>query len=185
MTQAPAGAIKMLPDGRMLVAGIRYGGRDLVGDTFTKATDLGAARSFVGMPVYYDHAQRGIKSQIGHVTAYEATDQGIDFVVELDRNHKYKAAIERLYAEKALGGTTGALSHLVVRNGGELKRWIVGELSLSPTPAEPRTLPSTKATPEASPEASTDATAGDVARLLAQTHTDVLAYRLRSRYPKQ
>jgi hypothetical protein len=184
MAQASTAEIKMLPDGRLLVPGIRYGGRDLVGDTFTKATDLGAARSFVGMPVYYDHAQRGIKSQIGHVSAYEATDQGIDFYVELDRNHKYKAAIERLYAEKALGGTTGALSHLVVREGGELKRWIVGELSVSPTPAEPRTLPSTKATAEAISEALTGAVDGELARRLAQTYYTLLAYRLRSRYPK-
>lgn len=183
LAMAPAGEIKMLPDGRLLVKGIRYGGHDLVGDTFTKSTDLGASRSFVGMPVYYDHAQRGIKSQIGHVAAYEATDEGIDFLVELDRNHKYKATIERLYQAKALGGTTGALSHLVVREGGELKRWIVGELSVSPTPAEPRNLlSSTKAAAEATPEASTDAAGGELARMLAHVTIGPLTYRLRRRY---
>jgi hypothetical protein len=184
MAQAPTAEIKMLADGRLLIPGIRYGGRDLVGDTFTKSTDLGMARSFVGMPVYYDHAQRGIKSQIGHVAAYQPTDDGIDFYVELDRSHKYKATIERLYSEKALGGTTGALPHLVVREGGELKRWILGELSVSPTPAEPRNIPGTQAPTKAAPEASQGAAGGELARVLAATTNGFLAYRLRSRYGK-
>jgi hypothetical protein len=38
--------------------GIVYGGQDLNGDLFTKATDLGDTRRFVGTPVYYDHGRR-------------------------------------------------------------------------------------------------------------------------------
>ncbi len=35
--------------------GVVYGGRDLQHETFTRDTDFGGSRSFVGMPVYYDH----------------------------------------------------------------------------------------------------------------------------------
>lgn len=137
--QAPVGEIKMLADYRMRIKGVVYGAHDLEGDTFVKSTDLGAERSFVGMPVFYDHAQRGIKSQIGKVVAFEYADDGIDFDVELDRHKKYARTVLALYANKALGGSSGALGHLVVREGGELKRWIMGELSLTPTAMEPRT----------------------------------------------
>lgn len=137
--QAPVGEIKMLADYRMRIKGVVYGGRDLEGDKFVKATDLGAERSFVGMPVFYDHAQRGIKSQIGKVVAFEYADDGIDFDIELDRHRKYARTVLALYENKALGGSSGALGHLVVREGGELKRWIMGELSLTPTAMEPRT----------------------------------------------
>lgn len=136
---APVGEVKAITDARLRVRGIVYGGRDLVGDTFTPETDLGASRSFVGMPVYYDHAMGGIKSQIGTVVAYEFHDDGIDFDVELDKHKRYVETVLRLARAKALGGSTGALPHLVVREGGVIKRWIAGELSLTPTAAEPRT----------------------------------------------
>lgn len=139
---APGGAVKAIDPGNPYLIhgpGIVRGGRDLVGDTFTKATDHGFARSPIGMPVYYDHAQRGIKSQIGTVTGYEDEGDYIDFTIELDRRHKYINEVLQLEDQKALGLSSGAVGHLVVRQQGELKRWIVGELSLTPTPAEPRT----------------------------------------------
>jgi hypothetical protein len=39
-----------------------------------------------------------------------------------------------------LGYSTGSVAHLVERLEGNIKRWPVYELSLTPTPAEPRTL---------------------------------------------
>jgi len=45
-----------------------------------------------------------------------------------------------LVRKGVLGMSTGSLQHLVHRQDGELKRWVVGELSLTPTPAEPRTI---------------------------------------------
>jgi HK97 family phage major capsid protein len=126
--------------------GIVYGGKDLTGDIFTKATDLGETRSFVGTPVYYDHGLSSIRGQIGTVKAWTPTDDGIDVQIELDKRLDYIDDVMKLVKSGALGLSTGALSHLVVRQAGELKRWVVGEISLTPTPAEPRTLTEVKAT---------------------------------------
>jgi HK97 family phage major capsid protein len=132
-------AIKAIAPFTLAGRGVVYGGEDLTGDRFSKDTDFGATRSFVGMPVYYDHALGGIKSQIGMVKAWAPTDDGIDVQIELDRRHKYAQDVMKLAESGALGLSTGALPHLVERVNGEIKRWVVGEISLTPTPAEPRT----------------------------------------------
>jgi HK97 family phage major capsid protein len=151
---APGGAVKALPDEyRLTTRGVVWGGADLVGDTFVRGeTDIGATRSFVGMPVYYDHTASGIKSQIGVVTKADEDDEGIVFEVELDRSRRYVADVLALVNAGALGSSTGALSHTVIRRGGTLKRWIIGELSLTPTPAEPRTHPAVKAVDISEPD---------------------------------
>lgn len=120
--------------------GIVYGGRDLQGDTFTAETDLGDTRSFVGLPVYWDHSLGSLRGQIGTVKAWIPDDDGIDVEIELDRNNRYIQQVMALVKQGKMGLSTGALSHLVERKSGELKRWIVGEISLTPTPAEPRTF---------------------------------------------
>jgi len=137
--KSPTHAIKAVAPFTLSGRGVVYGGEDLTGDRFSKDTDFGATRSFVGMPVYYDHALGGIKSQIGTVKVWTPNDQGIDVQIELDRRHKYAADVMKLAESGALGLSTGALPHLVERVGGEIKRWVVGEISLTPTPAEPRT----------------------------------------------
>jgi hypothetical protein len=123
--------------------GIVYGGFDLTDDRFTPDTDLGGSR-----PVFYDHAMGGIKSQIGVVKAWMPSDDGIDVEIELDRRHKYADDVMKLVEAGALGLSTGAVSHLVVREpikgGYEIKRWHVAEISLTPTPAEPRTATEVK-----------------------------------------
>lgn len=153
------GAVKKTGEYTLKGTGVYYGGKDLYDDTFTAETDYGQERSFVGMPVYYDHALGSVKSQVGTVKAWQATDDGLVFEVELDKNKAYVTDILKLAEKGALGYSTGALSHTVVREAGELKRWIIGEISLTPTPAEPRTLGvaakgrTTGTTPEAEPEA--------------------------------
>jgi HK97 family phage major capsid protein len=122
-----------------------YGGRDLVGDTFTKETDLGETRPFIGMPVYFDHSGGRLESQIGEVKAWIPTDEGIDVEIEIYKSRKYARDVMKLVKSGHLGMSTGAVSHLVVRNAGELKRWVIGELSLTATPAEPRTIADVKA----------------------------------------
>ncbi|CAB4158672.1 COG4653 Predicted phage phi-C31 gp36 major capsid-like protein [uncultured Caudovirales phage] len=132
-------AIKAVAPFTLKGRGVVYGGEDLTGDRFSKDTDFGGSRPFVGMPVYYDHALGGIKSQIGVVKVWTPSDEGIDVQIELDRRHKYAADVMKLAESGALGLSTGALPHLVERVDGEIKRWVVGEISLTPTPAEPRT----------------------------------------------
>lgn len=151
--------VKKVGDYTLKGVGVCYGGKDLYEDTFTAATDFGQERSFVGMPVFYDHALGSVKSQVGTVKAWEATDDGIVFEVELDKHKSYVTDILKLAEKGALGFSTGALSHTVVREGGELKRWTIGEISLTPTPAEPRTLgvQPTKAISTGKPEANAEA----------------------------
>lgn len=132
-------SVKAIGEYTLKGKGIVWGGRDLQGDTFTPNTDLGETRSFIGMPVYYDHSLGDLRRQIGVVKAWAPDDDGIDVEIELDRRDKYAKQVMQLVKRGALGLSTGALSHLVVREAGELKRWVVGEISLTPTPAEPRT----------------------------------------------
>lgn len=50
----------------------------------------------------------------------------------------YEAKVYELVKKKKLGWSSGAVSHLVRKEkDGKLKRWIIGEASLTPTPAEP------------------------------------------------
>lgn len=132
-------AVKALDSYRVKGKGVVFGGKDLMGDTFTKETDYGEARSFVGMPVYYDHAMGGLKSQIGEVKAYEFADDALIFEVEIDRRKKYAETVMQLANQQALGMSTGAVAHLVYGEKGVMKRWVIGEVSLTPIPAEPRT----------------------------------------------
>lgn len=140
-------AVKSIADHILRGRAIVFGGQDVVGDTFTPRTDIGASRSFVGMPVYWNHAM-ATKSQIGIVKSWEQNDEGIDVEIELDRRGKYLKQIMELAKRGALGLSTGAVGNTVERKGGELLRWIVGELSLTTTPAEPRTYANVK-TPHA------------------------------------
>ena len=117
-----------------------FGGYDLVGDQFTKDTDFGKTRPFIGLPVYYDHALGNLRSQIGVVTKWVQTEEGIDVEIEIDRAHKYAEQIMELVRRNMLGMSTGAIGHLVERLQNWIKTWPVGELSLTPTPAEPRTV---------------------------------------------
>lgn len=151
-------AVKKVGDYTLRGYGVVFNGKDLVGDTFTKDTDFGQDRSFVGLPVYYDHALAGIKSQIGTVKAYEFADDGLIFEIEIDKRKKYADTVMALAESGALGQSTGAVAHLVHNEAGEIKRWIIGEVSLTPTPAEPRTsaLPVKNQPPEASLQASGD-----------------------------
>lgn len=144
-------AVKQVADYVVRGRGVVFGGKDLTGDRFTAQTDFGDTRSFVGMPVYYDHGLSDLQSQIGTVKMWQPDSEGIDVDIEIDKRHKYAQQVMALVKRGVLGLSTGALSHLVVRDGGELKRWIVGEISLTPTPAEPRTMAisDTKAVPQA------------------------------------
>jgi len=142
--QSMGGSVKMVGDYTIKGTAIVFGGRDLVGDCFTPATDLGETRPFVGMPVYYDHALGNEPNQIGTVKQWETTEGGLDVEIELSKRYRYVEQVMELVKKGAIGLSTGAVGNTVVREKGQLKRWIVGELSLTTTPAEPRTVASTK-----------------------------------------
>lgn len=131
--------VKSVGDNILVGRAVVFGGVDLQGDTFTKNTDFGLARSPVGMPVYWNHAVAGTKDQIGKIIDWSINDEGIDVTIELDpHGHSFKQIMDMAY-KGILGISTGAVWNTVIRKGGEILRWIFGEASLTTTPAEPRT----------------------------------------------
>lgn len=135
--------LKYRPDGTPVVAGygVVFGGRDLEGDQFTAETKFG---NLADLPVFYDHAQQEVKAldnEIGRVVSVKADDKGLWFEAELDKSHEYLDPVLELVKRGVVGLSTGAVSHLVRRDENKtLKRWPIAELSLTVTPAEPRTL---------------------------------------------
>ena len=132
--------IKAITNDSFTVAGwaVVYGGQDLEGDTFNKDTDfmLGVVPEPV---VLYDHAQE-IKNVLGKVTKIVKRDTGLWMEAQINKSKDYAEQILELIKSGRLGYSTGSVSHLVQRMDNNIKRWPVFELSLTPTPAEPRTL---------------------------------------------
>lgn len=120
--------------------GIIFDTPDLTGEIFTKNTDFALDRSLENMPVYYDHALGGLKSQIGHVTAYNITDEGIELELELYKSNQYWEVVRDLVDAGVIGMSTGSAPHLVSYSGKNITRWVLAEVSLTPTPAEYRTI---------------------------------------------
>lgn len=133
--------IKSIDDDTVVIAGygVVFGGRDLEGETFTKDTDF--MHELVPLKaVFYDHAaQKEVKHVVGKATA-TPDDIGIWVEAQLDRHKKYVAEVLKLIEEGVLGWSSGSVGHLVEKSAGVIKRWPIVEFSLTPTPAEPRTL---------------------------------------------
>jgi len=147
MQQPKAVQIKSDKDGSMIVAGygVIWGGVDLDGDTFTPQTDLWLDRITPNPPVLYQHGMDDHlgKSVLGRVVKATSDDIGLWIEAQLDAHEQYRQyieAIRELAQQNKLGWSSGAVGHLVERNGGVITSWPVAEFSLTPTPAEPRTL---------------------------------------------
>jgi phage head maturation protease len=97
-------------------------------------------------PVYYNH---GVDEKFGTKIIGEATmksdDVGVWMDIQLKMRDDYEKAIEAMIKSGKLGISTGTASHLVKRqkqaNGSnKIMEWPLGmDVSLTPTPAEPRT----------------------------------------------
>jgi hypothetical protein len=128
--------------------------KDLDGEYFTAKTYLGSTEGN-GVDAYFMHGRSldvpddlndKVKSEIKgfseHVfSSIKTTRDAVGIFAELvlDLSDRYEEAVHTLVTKGKLGWSSGAISHLV-RKGkdGELKRWPIGEASLTPTPAEPR-----------------------------------------------
>ncbi len=134
---------KSLPDGTMTVGGygILWGGADLGGETFQPDTDL-ALDMVPVKTVYYDHTLDPTigDERLGTVTKVDVNDLGVWFEAQLDKAGKYAAHVKRLVEQGVVGMSTGSAAHLIRKTGQTLKRWPIIELSLTPTPFEPRTI---------------------------------------------
>ncbi|MCP4099153.1 MAG: phage major capsid protein [Planctomycetaceae bacterium] len=123
--------------------GVVFGGEDLEGDTFTADTDF-SLDMVPTKDIYYDHSQGDIPHVIGKTITEKIDEIGIWVEAELDRSFEYASAVLRLVEAGVLGWSSGSAEHLarIERTGakGFIKKWPVIEYSLTPTPAEPRTL---------------------------------------------
>jgi phage head maturation protease len=120
--------------------GVIFGGRDLEGETFTPDTDYQLGRVPV-KAVYYDHTKNdAVQHVIGQTIEERIDDVGIWVQAQLDRATAYAEEVIKLIEAGALGWSSGSVAHLTRRSGGVIKSWPVYEYSLTPTPAEPRTV---------------------------------------------
>jgi len=122
-------------------------GRDLQGDAFTKNTAFWLTdRPPSPLPVLYDHGldeEVGLQP-LGVIAEVKQTDDGLWVEAQLDRHKRYASWVLELVKRGVLGWSSAAPGHLVRRReDGDRKIievWPLTEVSLTPTPAEPRTL---------------------------------------------
>lgn len=121
--------------------GVVYGGEDLTGEGFTKDTDFWLDRISNTPMVLYQHGMDGaLKHAVIGRAAIKADDIGLWVEAQIDLANEYAAAIRDLAEQGVLGWSSGSVSHLVEREEKVIKSWPIVEFSLTPTPAEPRTL---------------------------------------------
>lgn len=129
--------------------GVVWGGRDVVGDYFSKGvTDFWFDRISHTPMVLYQHGQDGSmkRTVVGQVVSKTEDDIGLWIEAQITASKKYADAIRDLVKKGILGWSSGSVPHLVNRVKGalpgtnEITSWPIVELSLTPTPAEPRTI---------------------------------------------
>lgn len=131
--------------------GVVFGGQDLEGDTFDPDTDY--MLKSIGKPPYFlDHTLdqmmeidgkmyqlKGIKDQVGEVIVIEPDDFGLYMEFQVEKANRYSKLVNEMVNTGKKGLSTGSPGHLVIRENGHIRRWMISELSGTLTPAEPRT----------------------------------------------
>jgi Caudovirus prohead serine protease len=146
--QSPAvfEAIKAAPNGRLRHYAVSWGSpaeADLYNEHFTKKTEeMDVIFKAIGkLPLLYHHAMDGVlkTSVVGVVDQMGVDEVGLWVESQLDMANRYSAAINQMVAAKKLGTSTGTLpmGRRVNKATGEITRWPIVEVSLTPTPAEP------------------------------------------------
>ena len=136
---ADGDAVKALDgNGRIGFYGVLFHTTDLQGERFTPQTDFGIQQR---IPLIYQHGQDAtLKARVlGIAEVMRRDDVGLWMEAQLELRDDYERSILSLIEAGKLGVSTGALSHTVNREGGLIKTWWLGEVSLTPTPAEPKT----------------------------------------------
>lgn len=141
-------SLKELTEDSAIIAGygVLWGARDLTGEYFSPDTDF--QLDYVPVKaVFYDHSLRDepeLEDPIGRVLKIAPDDHGLWVESELLRSHAYTDRVLKLVEKGVLGYSSAAISHLVRKeqkaDGVFIKRWTIAEISLTTTPAEPRTV---------------------------------------------
>jgi HK97 family phage major capsid protein len=133
-------AVKAMPDGKLYGVGIRFGGKDLTGDYFAPDTYIGEAET---LPTMYQHGfdPKLGKRIIGKSRRDKTDEVGIWFETQLNLRDDYEKMIYELAKEGKLAYSTGTSPHALItertEKGNLIKQWLLTEISLTPTPAEP------------------------------------------------
>lgn len=143
-----AGQVKSLGDNRIggyLVVFSDENSPDLVGDYFSKSTDLYDLSDGDRVTTLWSHnLDKAVQGPIGrgHV---KIDDSGIWYETQLAARQEYEDRIKdimRLVDEGKVGLSSGSPGHLVAREQkgdvAHIKAWMVSEASLCVTPCEPR-----------------------------------------------
>lgn len=138
------------------VLGVPFGGpekKDLHGEYFSKDTYFGDDIHPEPLPVaamYNHHTHEFLGGSgdpkdtliVGSAKYLETTDEGRWYELELLKQSRYFNLIEQLNAAKALGLSSQCFGGVKMTDDttGHIQRWIVNEISFTPTPAEPATI---------------------------------------------
>ena len=141
-------AVKALTPDRIGGYAVLWGGPDkldVTGEYFARDTaELDSIFKAVGkLPQLYHHGGDGtLKSDvIGCVDTLKFDDVGVWFEAQLTAANRYKDAVMGLVNRGALGVSSGTLPRArKVASDGKIMRWPIAEISLTPSPAEPRML---------------------------------------------
>lgn len=146
----PNASIKAVGDNRLEGYAVVFTAKDdadLTGEYFTADTDFNLETNSKSA-LYYDHGQNdtvGIK-KIGTVE-FTKDEAGIFFKAELNKAQEYQefvAGIMAMAKKGVLGNSSGTATHLVDKTktgkSTRINTWPLLELSLTPTPAEPKTV---------------------------------------------
>ena len=128
---------------------VRYGNpvdTDLEGDYFTPDTFFGENTKAT---VVYHH---GMDAKMGArrlgTGELKRDDAGLWMEAQLKMRDEYEKYIAEMVKQGKLGYSSGAVGHLVERTptgkANRIDTWIIGEASITPTPAEPRNIVSLK-----------------------------------------
>jgi hypothetical protein len=126
--------------------GVPFGGpikgRDMHGQFFSKNTDFALDLIPDGQrPLLYQHGlDKSIDTMvIGRWGVKRIDDGGVWVQAQLNARSEYINEIKELIDQDALGFSSGTMGHLVQVSGktGEILKWALVELSLTPNPANP------------------------------------------------
>lgn len=119
--------------------GVIFGGQDLQGETFSAETDF--KLHWNPQPVVlYDHTLNEPQHELGTVVAVRKDAYGLFIEAELDRSRQYTEAVLHLINQGVVGYSTGSSPHLVRYEGTKIIQWPIVEVSLTVSPADPRTV---------------------------------------------
>lgn len=120
---------------------------DLTGDFFTAKTDFGtlSRKGRAEVPGYYQHGFDPYFKGAAIGDAELSSDAyGVWAEYQIELRSEYERHLIDMASKGLMGQSSGAVGHLVEMKAVtgdvyEITRWPIGEASLTPTPAEPRT----------------------------------------------